>query len=110
MIQFTAKNGINYTVRFVGQNLEIERHDEATGLQKVFVFKDFSIGDFTKKRKEVTFESYIILNDQRIDKKTIVLPDSPEEVDAFMTTALMASLRDHIVDVFLRENDYTAKE
>ena len=109
MTQFTAANGIVYTVRFVGQDLEIERPDEPTGLIKVFVFKGFSIGNFTSQRKETIFFSYLIVNGQRIDEKKLVLPDAPDEFAAFIASELWDTLRNKIIDDFLREVDYTAR-
>lgn len=109
MNEVTAANGITYTVKFEGQNLEIQRPDAFTGLQKVFVFKNFSVGNWISKRKEIIVYSYLIANDQRIGEEQVRLVDTPEEFEAFLLTPLWEMIQEQIFDDFLRKLEGTTR-
>lgn len=110
MIQIIAKNGKTYDIRSAGQNLEIERDDEDTGLRKVFVFKSFSIGSYETKHKQAVFYSYLIAGNKRVGETIHILPDNAEGFAAFNLSALWQLLQESIVDSFLLHVDSTTRD
>lgn len=107
----TADNGKQYVIRFANNgNFEIERDDEETGLRKVFVLMDFSLGNLTSKRKEMIWYSYIISpSGKRTDETRVPVHDSPDDYLAFLGSQIWDLLKVHLLDDFLKKVETTFK-
>lgn len=105
----TADNGKQYQVRFANnENFEVERFDEETGLRKVFVLMDFSLGNFLSKRKEMIWYSYNISpTGKRTDEQRLPLGDTLEEFENFLASELWGLLKEKLLDDFLKKAEYT---
>lgn len=111
MSNINCTNGKAYDVRFVNQNLEIERDEDTTGLRRVFVFQDLSIGNLISGRKEVIFYSYDISpTEERINRKRHTYKDSESEFEAFISTEIWQNLREQIITDFLKKIEFTSPE
>lgn len=106
----TAQNGIQYEIRCDSlQNIEIERDDENTGMRKVFVFQDFSLGNFDSARKETIFYSYDIQsNGERINQQRHNFYDSKNEFQYFSLTELWNQISQLILTEFFMKIEFTS--
>jgi hypothetical protein len=105
----TATNGKQYEVRMDNdQNIEIERDDTITGLRKVFVFQDLSIGNFQDGRKEAIFYSYDIApTNERINKQRHAFKDEGGEFANFLNSAAWQQIKNSLVIDFLAKIEWT---
>jgi hypothetical protein len=105
----TASNGITYQVRFDNNgNFEIERPDTGTGLQKVFVIQDISIGNYQNKRKECVFYSYDVSpTGERTYSGRHPFKDTDNEFTAFLESDIWDKLKNAILLDFLRKIEFT---
>jgi len=107
MITVTATNGITYTVRFDG-NFEIQRFDANTGLERLFVFVDLSIGNVMQPRKEAVFLSYDISpTGERIYRNRHSFSDSPTEFLAFVSSDVWQQMMGSLMLDFLLKVEFT---
>jgi len=98
-----ATNGKKYNIRYINQNFEIETDDEITGLRKVFVLEDLSIGKFTDKRKELVVSIYNITpKNQRLFVESKSIQDNTDEYEAFMALILTPELVNILVAGILK--------
>jgi len=111
-MEITAQNGKTYEIRFDNlENIEIERDDEITGLRKVFVFQDISIGNFESGRKEVIFYSYDISpTGERINKERHNYYDTENEFASFLNSHIWQSLTSLIIGDFFKKIEFTHLE
>lgn len=108
-MKIIATNGKEYEVRFNNdQNLEIQRFDEQTELEKVFVFKDLSIGNFESGRREAIFYSYEITpSGERINRQRHSFRDTDSEFAAFLQSTVWDTLKKSLVTGFLNKIEFT---
>ena len=108
-MEIIGKNGRTYEVRFdSNEPFEIERDDETTGMRKVFVFQDFSIGTLASKRRETIFYSYDITPEgERINMKRHSFKDFESEFTDFLNSEIWAELKMNIVLCFLKKIEFT---
>lgn len=106
-MEIQATNGKAYQVRFANDgSFEIERDDEATGLRKVFVFKDFGIS--APGRKEVVFYSYDITpTGERTYTGRHNFKDSDIEFAALLNSEWWDTLRQSIINGFIKKIEHT---
>lgn len=103
-----AKNGITYEVRTDNNNLEIEREDVGTGLRKVFVFQDLSIGNLDSGRKEAIFHSYDISpTGSRINQGRHNFVDLQTEFEAFINSDIWNTIKQSLIVDFLAKIEFT---
>lgn len=105
----TADNGKTYTVRFANnQDFEVQRFDTETGLEKVFVLMDFSLGNFTSKRKEMIWYSYNISpTGARTDMQRLPIGDSKDDFLDFLESEVWDLLKEKLLEDFLRRVETT---
>ncbi|AXG72936.1 hypothetical protein DVK85_01290 [Flavobacterium arcticum] len=98
----TAKNGKQYTVTNGSiENLEIQCDN------KVFVFEDLSIGNYSSRKKEAVFYSYDIVEGERINKARHSVKDFNSEYLDFLKSNVWESLQNDLVTALLKKVEFT---
>ena len=99
----TTINGVEYTIKIANGELEIEFANTDTGLQKVFVFQDLSIGIPSSKRVETIYYSYDITpTGQRINQVRHAYQSSEQDYNEFEESTLGFILKRSIVNGLFR--------
>lgn len=99
----TIIEGIEYNIRIADGQLEIEFANADTGLQKVFVFQDLSIGMPSSKRVETIYYSYDITpTGQRINQQRHAYLSSEQDYNEFEQSTLGFILKRSIVNGLFR--------
>ena len=106
----TTVNGVEYTINITnGENIEIEREDLTSGLRKVFVFENLSIGNPLSKRIQTAYHSYDITpTGARINKQLHQYTSSEADYETFEAELVGFVLKRSIVNGMFRFIDQTA--
>lgn len=99
----TTINGKEYTININNGFLEVQFMNEETGLQKVYVFQDLSIGMPSSKRVDTIYYSYDITpTGQRINQQRHSYQSSAQDYDDFEQSTLGFILKRSIVNGLFR--------
>lgn len=95
--------GVTYTINITNGNLEIQFANAETGLQKVYVFQDLSIGMPSSKRVDTIYYSYDITpTGQRINQIRHAYQSSEQDYNDFEGSTLGFILKRSIVNGLFR--------